>query len=63
MAIMSFGGGALIGANLSLVLMGVFKSVVSTGVAQTFVAMGMIYFVFIMFGAMIVRVPAPGWKP
>ncbi len=25
--------------------------------------MGAIYFVFMMVGAFIVRVPAPGWKP
>lgn len=63
MAIMGFGGGALIGSNLSLVLMDAFKSPTSTGVAQTFLAMGAIYFVFMLFGAAIVRVPAPDWKP
>jgi MFS family permease len=63
MAIMGFGGGAFIGSNLSLVLMDLFKSASSTGVAQTFIAMGLIYFCFMIFGAFIVRVPAEDWKP
>ena len=63
MAIMGFGGGAFIGSNLSIALMNYFKSAASTGVAQTFVVMGLIYFLFILFGAAIVRVPAPDWKP
>jgi len=63
MAIMGFGGGAFIGSNLSLMLMHAFKSATSTGVAQTFVVMGAIYFVFMLFGAWIVRVPADDWKP
>ncbi len=50
MAIMGFGGGAFIGSNLSLLLMDHFKSATSTGVVQSFVAMGMIYFCFIIFG-------------
>src|SRR3954470_7405329 len=63
MAIMGFGGGAFIGSNLSLTLMDMFKSPASTRVAATFVAMGAIYFVFMLFGAFIVRVPAEGWQP
>jgi len=63
MAIMGFGGGAFVGSNLSLVLMDTFKSATSTGVAMTFVVMGAIYFAAMIFGALIVRVPADGWKP
>ncbi len=63
MAIMGFGGGAFIGSNLSLLLMDHFKSATSTGVLQSFVAMGLIYFCFILFGSFIVRVPAEDWKP
>jgi MFS family permease len=63
MAIMGFGGGAFIGSNLSLSLMNAFKSATSTGVAQTWVVMGLIYFVFMVFGACIVRVPPVDWKP
>ncbi|MDQ6912252.1 MAG: OFA family MFS transporter [Verrucomicrobiota bacterium] len=63
MAIMGFGGGAFIGSNLSLLLMDHFKSATSTGVLQSFIAMGVIYFCFILFGSFIVRVPAEDWKP
>ena len=63
MAIMGFGGGAFLGSNLSISLMDAFKSATSTGVAQAFLFMGAIYFVFMVFGAVIVRVPAPGWTP
>jgi MFS family permease len=63
MAIMGFGGGAFIGSNLSLALMDRFKSASSPGVAQAFIALGLIYFCYIMFGSFIVRVPAEGWKP
>jgi MFS family permease len=63
MAIMGFGGGAFIGSNLSLALMDAFKSATSTGVAPTFVAMGAIYFLFMLFGSLIVRVPPDDWKP
>ncbi len=63
MAIMGFGGGAFIGSNLSLLLMDHFKSATSTGVVQSFIALGLIYFCFILFGAFIVRVPAEDWKP
>ncbi|MDQ6808799.1 MAG: OFA family MFS transporter [Verrucomicrobiota bacterium] len=63
MAIMGFGGGAFIGSNLSLLLMDHFKSATSTGVVPSFVAMSLIYFCFILFGALIVRVPKDDWKP
>lgn len=63
MAIMGFGGGAMIASPLSVNLMNLFKSASSVGVAETFLAMGVIYFLFMMFGVFTVRVPAPGWKP
>ncbi len=63
MAIMGFGGGALIAAPLSLFLMEHFKTAASTGVLPTFVTMGVIYCAFIMIGAWAVRVPASDWKP
>ncbi|MEA3211457.1 MAG: hypothetical protein QOE70_4514 [Chthoniobacter sp.] len=63
MAIMGFGGGAFIGSNLSLMLMDAFKSATSNGVVPTFVVMGAIYFVVMLFGSLIVRVPAEDWKP
>jgi len=63
MAIMGFGGGALIASPLSDSLMRHFASPTSTGVAQTWVVLGIAYFVFILAGAFGYRLPAPGWKP
>jgi MFS family permease len=63
MAIMGFGGGAFIASPLSVWLMGNFSTPTHVGVAETFIALGCIYFAFMMVGAAIVRVPAPDWKP
>jgi MFS family permease len=63
MAIMGFGGGAMIASPLSTMLMARFKTPTSQGVAETFVAMGLIYLAFMMFGVFSVRVPKPGWQP
>lgn len=63
MAIMGFGGGALIGAPFGANLMTYFATPASTGVAPTFVTMGILYFIFMLLGALIVRVPQEGWKP
>jgi MFS family permease len=63
MAIMGFGGGALIAAPLSVLLMKHFSTAASNGVLETFVTMGVIYFMFMMIGAITVRVPAAGWQP
>ncbi|HEY6912473.1 MAG TPA: MFS transporter, partial [Myxococcales bacterium] len=61
--IMGFGGGAMIGSPLAVNLMKFFAGPTTTGVGQTMVAMGVIYFVVMMFGVFTVRVPQPGWKP
>jgi MFS family permease len=63
MAIMGFGGGAMIGSPLATELMKIFASPTSVGVLQTFLVMAAIYFVFMMGGAMGYRVPPTGWKP
>jgi MFS family permease len=63
LAIMGFGGGALIGAPLGVELMGLFRSGTSVGVKEAFLAMGGIYCAFMAFGAFTIRVPAPGWRP
>jgi len=63
MAIMGFGGGALIASPLSYSLMKAFASPTSTGVAQTWVVLGIVYFLFMLGGAFGYRLPAPGWKP
>jgi len=73
MAIMGFGGGAMIASPLSAQLMAMFdgsynpdntESVADpSAVASMFVILGVVYFCFMMFGAFTVRVPAEGWKP
>jgi MFS family permease len=73
MAIMGFGGGALIASPLSARLLGLYDASYDatdpTSVADghavmlLFVTLGIVYFCFMMFGAFTVRVPAEGWKP
>jgi MFS family permease len=63
MAIMGFGGGAMIGAPLANLLMNYFKTATDVGVWKTFLAMATIYFVFMMIGAFRYRLPPAGWRP
>jgi MFS family permease len=63
MAIMGFGGGAMIGSPLATILMNHFATPTSVGVWETFVAMAAIYFVFMFAGAFGYRLPPTGWKP
>jgi MFS family permease len=63
MAIMGFGGGAMIGAPLADILMNIFRTPTSVGVWQTFVSMAVIYFVFMVGGAFGYRLPPPNWRP
>jgi MFS family permease len=63
MAIMGFGGAAFIASPLSVWLMSRFSTSTHVGVAETFIVLGLVYFVFMMVGAFIVRLPAPGWLP
>jgi MFS family permease len=62
-AIAGFGGGTLIGAPLANLLINRFKTPTDVGVWQTFLAMGAIYFVFMMIGAFRYRLPPDGWRP
>ncbi len=67
MAIMGFGGGAMIGSPLATKLMGIFATevngVMQPGIWQTFVALAVVYAVFMVFGSLGYRVPPTGWKP
>ena len=63
MAIMGFGGGAMIGSPLAILLMNHFKSETSVGVWESMVAMGLIYLAFMLGGAFGYRVPPDNWKP
>jgi MFS family permease len=62
-AIAGFGGGTLIGAPLANLLMNYFKTPTDVGAWETFLAMGAIYFCFMMVGAFRYRIPPDGWKP
>ncbi len=57
LAIMGFGGGAMIGSPLALALMNHFQSSVSNGVLPTFLTMGAIYLVMMSFGVINIRIP------
>ena len=63
MAIMGFGGGAMIGSPLATKLMAHFASPGNVGVWQTFVVLAAIYAIFMLCGALGYRVPPIGWKP
>jgi MFS family permease len=63
MAIMGFGGGAMIGAPLADSLLKHYATATSVGVMETFVTMGVIYLVTMLAGAFGYRVPASDWKP
>ena len=62
---MGFGGGGMIGSPLAINLMKYFRehNPHSVGAAEAMVAMGIIYFCFMMFGVITVRIPAPDWRP
>jgi MFS family permease len=63
MAIMGFGGGAMIGSPLATKLMTSYATPTSVGVWQTFATLAAVYFVFMLCGALGYRVPPVGWKP
>ncbi|WP_309067794.1 OFA family MFS transporter [Microbacterium sp.] len=73
MAIMGFGGGALVASPLSRQLMALYDpaydpsdstSVASgSAVALLFLTLGIVYFLVMMLGVFNVRTPAPDWKP
>jgi MFS family permease len=63
MAIMGFGGGAMIGSPLANILMKHFATATSVGVVPTLLVMAAIYFVFMLGGAFSFRVPPDHWTP
>jgi MFS family permease len=63
MAIMGFGGGAMIGSPLAIKLMAHFKTPADVGVGKTFLVMGALYFCFMMLGVFMIRVPRADWQP
>ena len=73
MAIMGFGGGAMVASPLSGRLMALYDASYDAGdpssiasgeaVAGLFVTLAAIYLVFMSLGALLVRVPADDWRP
>src|SRR5215470_16491081 len=63
MAIMGFGGGAMIGSPLADILMKHYATPTSVGVWETFVTMAVLYAISMTLGAFGYRIPARGWKP
>jgi len=63
LAIMGFGGGAMIGTPLADRLMRTFATPDSVGVWQTFCVMGVLYFTAMTAGAFGYRLPAADWSP
>src|SRR5688572_21376480 len=63
LAIMGFGGGAMIGTPLADALMRFWATPASVGVWETFVTLGLLYFVAMTAGALSYRLPPPGWAP
>ncbi|MFM8578231.1 MAG: OFA family MFS transporter [Planctomycetaceae bacterium] len=63
MAIMGFGGGAMVGSPLADRLIKFFAGPDTVGVWQSFLVLAAIYFVFMMIGAFAYRIPPEGWSP
>ncbi len=63
LAIMGFGGGAMIGGPLANNLMAYFKTHGQAVLPTTFLTMGVLYFIFMMYGVFTIRVPEKDWKP
>jgi len=63
LAIMGFGGGAIIASPLENSLLTRFGAGPDDGIVGAFIVPGCIYFVMMMLGALAVRVPPEGWRP
>src|ERR1700712_4020899 len=63
LAIMGFGGGAMIGGPLANNLMAYFKAAGQPSIPYTLLVMGTFYFLFMMYGVFMIRVPPKDWKP
>ncbi|HKO58363.1 MAG TPA: OFA family MFS transporter [Thermoanaerobaculia bacterium] len=63
LAIMGFGGGALIASPLENKLLTTFADQPQDAIVGSFIVLGVVYFVAMMLGAFTVRIPAEGWRP
>jgi MFS family permease len=63
LAIMGFGGGALIASPLSSTLLETYASNPVDAIVPSFLTLGAVYLVSMMIGAFVVRLPPEGWQP
>lgn len=62
LAIMGFGGGALIASPWSTAMLNAFGTE-AAGIAKTFLVHGLVYAVFMSLGWLLIRVPRADWRP
>ncbi|MCC2316746.1 L-lactate MFS transporter [Cellulomonas chengniuliangii] len=63
LAIMGFGGGAMVASPLTAGLLGAYADNPADAIVPTLLTLSAIYAVLMACGAIVIRVPAPGWKP
>lgn len=63
LAIMGFGGGALVAAPLTQRLLDAYAVEPVDALVPTLLTLAAIYAVLMLAGASVIRLPAPGWKP
>ena len=63
LAIMGFGGGGMVASPLTAWLLGRYAVDPADAIVPTMLTLGAIYAVLMVCGAVVIRVPAPGWKP
>ena len=63
LAIMGFGGGALIASPLTNRLLGTYADAPEDAIAPTMITLASAYLVLMLLGAWVVRVPAKDWRP
>jgi MFS family permease len=63
LAIMGFGGGALIASPLSSMLLSAYASNPVDAIVPSFLTLGAVYLISMMAGAFVVRLPAEDWRP
>jgi len=63
LAIMGFGGGALVASPLTAKLLETYAATPADAIVPTMLTLAAIYAVLMTCGAVAIRVPAPGWRP
>ena len=63
LAIMGFGGGAMVASPLTATLLRAYAPTEAEAIVPTMLTLAAVYAVLMTLGAVVVRVPAPGWRP